>query len=187
MAYQQPPQYPPPYQPYGQPPPQRPPKRRHTGLIVTMSIVGAVVVLFIIGGIAAALGGKKTPSASGTPAGPSVSASASAHARTASKPRAKAPRQTVTYEVTGSPASITYGPAGSSLNGSVPMRITRTLHNPQFYSISAQLQGGGTVACKLMVNGKAISRATASGGYNIASCEISQDPISGKWSDTNGG
>ncbi len=107
--------------------------------------------------------------------------------KTSAAPKLQHVRQTVTYVVTGSPAQVTYGPAGSSLNGHVPMRLTRNLHNPQFYSISAQLQGGGAVACKLMVNGKAISRATASGGYNIASCEISQDPLSGKWSDTNGG
>jgi hypothetical protein len=36
------------------------------------------------------------------------------------------------------------------------------------------------------VNGQAISTATASGGYTIASCQISQDPLSGNWTDTNG-
>jgi hypothetical protein len=45
----------------------------------------------------------------------------------------------------------------------------------------------GRVTCKIEINGKAISTATASGGYNIASCETSQDPLSGKWTDTNGG
>ena len=42
------------------------------------------------------------------------------------------------------------------------------------------------VSCKIEVNGQVISTATASGGYNIASCEISQDPLSGNWTDTNG-
>jgi hypothetical protein len=58
---------------------------------------------------------------------------------------------------------------------------------PMYYSISAQLQGGGAVSCQLKVDGKVISSSssTASGGYNIAQCEISQDPLSGNWTDTN--
>ena len=42
------------------------------------------------------------------------------------------------------------------------------------------------VSCKIEVNGQVISAATASGGYTIASREISQDPLSGNWTDTNG-
>jgi len=37
------------------------------------------------------------------------------------------------------------------------------------------------------VNGKVIDHAEATGGYNIAQCEISQDPLSGDWTSTNGG
>lgn len=54
------------------------------------------------------------------------------------------------------------------------------------YAINAQLQGGGTVSCSISVDGKVISQGSASGGYNIASCEISQD-FSGGWQDTNSG
>jgi hypothetical protein len=32
-----------------------------------------------------------------------------------------------------------------------------------------------------------ISQGTASGGYNIAMAEISQDPLSGQWEDTDQG
>jgi hypothetical protein len=93
----------------------------------------------------------------------------------------------VTFIVSGSYASVTYGPAGSNYTGSVPMDVTETIPGqpPIYYAIDAQLQGGGTVSCKIEVNGQTISQGTAQGGYNIATCEISQDPLSGGWTDTN--
>ena len=66
------------------------------------------------------------------------------------------------------------------------MQVTKPLGTPLYYSVTAQLQGGGSVSCKIEVDGKVISQSTATGGYNIASCEISQDPLSGNWTDTNG-
>jgi lambda repressor-like predicted transcriptional regulator len=89
--------------------------------------------------------------------------------------------QTITYVVTGSPADVTYGPAGSNLSGSVPMSVTTPLGSPAYYSIDAQLNGDGEVQCEIQVNGQVISSGTATGSYNIASCEISQDPITGQW------
>jgi hypothetical protein len=98
------------------------------------------------------------------------------------------PPETVTYVVRGtSGAQVTYGPSGSDFNGNVPMHVTRPLGNPQFYAINAQLQGGGTVTCVIKVDGVTLSRATATGGFNIADCEISQDPITNMWEDTNTG
>jgi hypothetical protein len=93
----------------------------------------------------------------------------------------------VTFIVSGSYANVTYGPAGSDYTGSVPMDVTNTIPSqpPIYYAIDAQLQGGGTVSCKIEVDGQTISQATAQGGYNIATCEISQDPLSGGWTDTN--
>lgn len=94
--------------------------------------------------------------------------------------------QTVTYVVSGTPgADVTYGPAGSDDQGSVPMSVTQSLGNPSYYAINAQLQGYGSVSCKLEVDGVAISTAEASGGYNIANCEIDQDITSGSWENTN--
>jgi hypothetical protein len=93
---------------------------------------------------------------------------------------------TVTYIVTGSPADVTYGPSGSDLQGYVPMNVSAPLRNPVYYAISAQLQGGGQVTCEILVGGHVISKSTATGSYNIATCEISQDPISGGWVNTNG-
>jgi hypothetical protein len=93
---------------------------------------------------------------------------------------------TVTYIVTGSPADVTYGPSGSDLQGYVPMDVNAPLGNPVYYAISAQLQGGGQVTCEILVGGKVISKSTATGSYNIATCEISQDPVYGGWVNTNG-
>ena len=92
----------------------------------------------------------------------------------------------VTYIVTGSPANVTYGPAGSDFQGSVPMDISAHLGNPAYYAITAQLNGGGSVSCAIEVAGKVISRAAATGGYNIATCEIAQNPLYGGWESANG-
>lgn len=95
---------------------------------------------------------------------------------------------TVTCVVTGAPAAdVTSGPAGSACKGSVPMRVTRSLGSPSYFAIGAQLEGGGTVRCEILVKGKVISSRSASGGYDIAQGEIIQDPISGQWEDDNSG
>jgi hypothetical protein len=95
-------------------------------------------------------------------------------------------RQTVTYIVTGTPgADVTYGTASSNYQGAVPMKVTRHLGHPQYYSINAQLNGGGTVRCKIKVDGVTIATGSASGGYNIASCEADQNITTGSWEDTN--
>jgi hypothetical protein len=94
--------------------------------------------------------------------------------------------QTVTYVVTGDSADVTYGPAGSDDQGNVPMSVSQPLSDPSYYSISAQLNGYGTVSCALEVDGVSISTASASGGYNIASCEIDQ-ALNGSWENTNDG
>jgi hypothetical protein len=98
------------------------------------------------------------------------------------------PEQTVTYIVRGTAgAQVTYGPAGSDFNGSVPMRVTERLADPEYYAINAQLQGGGSVSCSIEVDGIPLSTASASGGYNIAGCEIGQDPVTNLWENDNTG
>jgi len=66
------------------------------------------------------------------------------------------------------------------------MHVTQKLGDPAYYSLQAQLQGGGNVTVKILVDGKVISQGTASGGYNIAMAEISQDPLTGGWESDNG-
>lgn len=121
--------------------------------------------------------GKDTAAGGASPA-------ASAPATAAAKAKHHHPRK-VTYVVTGSTAEVTYGPAGSGFTGQVPMRITKKLRHPAYYSITAQLQGSGAVTCKIMIGGKVVDHASATGGYNIASCEISRNLLSGKWESTN--
>ena len=99
------------------------------------------------------------------------------------------PAQTVTYIVTGTTGSaqVIYGPSGTNDTGSVPMTVTQPLGTPSYYAINAQLQGGGTVSCEIEVSGVVISSGSASGGYNICSAEITQDPVTSVWQDDNSG
>ena len=150
---------------------------------IAAGIAGAFVLLIVIVSVASN-GGGSTGSNAGVSAS-SAQATAAAAAPPAAQPSHKPARQTVTYVVQGSAADVTYGPEGSNFGGSVPMRVTKHLGHPQYYAISAQLNGAGSVTCKILVDGKVISKATATGGYNIADCEISPDPFSGKWEDTN--
>lgn len=90
----------------------------------------------------------------------------------------------ITYQVWGSPADVTWGPSGSTLQGSVPMKVTRTAGDASFYAVNAQLRGRGTVHCTISVGGRVISRADATAGYGIALCEISQD--GGAWHSDSG-
>jgi hypothetical protein len=119
---------------------------------------------------------------------PPAAAATTAPAATATPsaaPTTTAP-ETVTYIVTGTPgASVTYGPSGSDLSGSVPMTVTQPLGSPLYYAISAQLQGSGSIRCEIKVDGVTIANSVAEGGYNIAQCEISQDPVSGVWQSDN--
>jgi hypothetical protein len=126
-----------------------------------------------------------------TPAASTPAATAAATARAAAAPEQSPSKRTVpliTYVVTGTAtgAQVTYGPEGTDLTGHVPMRITKHLGTAMYYAIQAQLQGGGHVTVKIEINGKVISSGTADGGYNIAMAEISQDPVTGQWEDTQG-
>lgn len=174
--YQQQPQ--PQFQPRHQPP--RPPRRRKPNKALRVFAWGSVSFLLLVVMIIVLSSKSSSPTAAPTQAQPA------APAQPAAKAKAEAPAaQTVTYVVTGSTANVTYGPAGTDLSGSVPMHVAKPLGTPSYYAITAQLQGGGTVSCKIEVDGKTISSSTAQGGYNIAQCEISQDPLSGQWQDTN--
>jgi hypothetical protein len=153
--------------------------RRHKVASALLALIALVVII-----VAASSAGSKTPT---TPAVtiPTVSANAVA-SMAVPAPTPTQTEQTITFEVTGSNADVTYGPAGSNLTGTVPMHVTRKLGDPAYYSIEAQLQGGGNVTVKILINGKVVSKAEASGGYNIAMAEISQDPLTGGWQSDNG-
>ncbi|MCW2869307.1 MAG: transrane transport protein [Streptomyces oryziradicis] len=95
-------------------------------------------------------------------------------------------RHTITYVLSGSGApEVTYGPSRSDIKGSLPMHVANPMGGADSYSITAQLQGGGDVTCQIEVDGKVISRATATGGHNIVMCQIEQDPIRNEWINAN--
>ena len=176
-----PPQPPyPPYQPSYAPQPLQPRRKSRKGFAF-FGCGGLFALVILI----AVLASHSSPSSSAPPAASIQQTQAAAPPPQSSAPAAAA--QTVTYVVTGSDADVTYGPSGSSYSGSVPMHATKDIpaSAPLYYSINAQLQGAGSVSCKIEVGGTVISSSTATGGYNIASCEISQDPLSGRWTDTN--
>lgn len=173
----------PPPPPYGPPaPPRKSPAKGCLG-IGCGGLLAAVVLVAVI----VAVTGGKTANTTATSNAPAAAAPATTSPAAPSAKPTKAAPQTVTYVLTGSDADVQYGPAGSSAQGKVPMTVTSTLGSPAYYSISAQLNGSGNVTCKIEVDGRIISQASASGGYNIADCEIVQDPFSDKWEDANSG
>ena len=97
-------------------------------------------------------------------------------------PSQSSPQQ-VTYVVTGSAAHVTYGPSGANFEGTGPLSVSQPLGQPQFYSINAQLTGGGSVTCLLKVDGVTIASNSASGSGNIASCQMDQN-LNGSWEAT---
>lgn len=166
------PQYPPPGH-------RQPPRKRNTGKIIAASIGGFFLLIIVIA-IAANGGGKPAPAGATGAAPPAASQPAAAPA---------VPTR-LEYQVSGSAANVTYGPAGSGLSAHTapgkPMDQVAVLGNALYYSLTAQLDGSGTVTCKILIGNKVISTAVASGAYQIAMCEISKDPLSGQWTATTG-
>ena len=153
--------------------------------------LGCLVVIVAIG--TGLTGGKFPTSASQTRPGASQSvAAAPAAARPSSSARSRTarsgPRPILTYRVTGTAgARVTYGPAGTYLTGRAPLQVTARLGNPLYYFITAQLAGRGSVECEILIGTKVMAESGASGRHNLASCQISRDPLSGKWQHAGGG
>ena len=145
--------------------------RVRNGMLVGL---GLLIVIVAVG---TGLAGAKLPSAaprsraaSGPAAGPG---SGSGH--------------TLTYRVTGTPgAAVTYGPPGGMRTSRSPLRATTTLRRAPYYSITARLPGRGSVNCEIRI-GSVISTSAAVGRHSLAFCQISWDPLSGKWQAVSGG
>jgi hypothetical protein len=92
----------------------------------------------------------------------------------------------VQFSVTGSaPAGvdITYGNDSSNYQGPKHPPMNKTLSvkkDALYYDVTAQLQGGGSITCKLKI-GDAVKVGHAKGGYNICSAQLNSDPINGGW------
>jgi hypothetical protein len=67
------------------------------------------------------------------------------------------------------------------------MQVTTTLGSALYYSHTARLEGSGSVTCEILTGSRVLSRSVANGGRHLAFCEISQDPLNGKWQDADGG
>lgn len=109
-------------------------------------------------------------------------------ATTKAKPKkteAAAPKDKVVFKVWGSaPAGvdITYGSDSDNIQGrGLPMTKTLPLKDDaMYYSVTAQLQGGGDIHCSVTVDGKT-KTGHAVGSYNICSAQLSGG-LFGDWS-----
>ncbi len=152
--------------------------------------LGCLVVIVAIG---TGLTGEKFPASSPRSHASAGQAAAAAPAvRPRSKPRSRGarsgPRPVLTYQVSGTPgARVTYGPAGTYLTGRGPLQVTTRLGNPLYYFITAQLPGRGSVECEILIGAKVMAKSAATGRHSLASCQISRDPLSGKWQNGGGG
>jgi hypothetical protein len=165
--------------------------RRHqvrNGMLIGLGCLAVIVA------IGTGLTGEKFP----TTAAPSHAGAgqAVAAAPVAAQPRPKSrsraapggPRPILTYLVTGTPgARVTYGPAGTYLAGRAPLQVTARLGNPLYYFITAELPGRGSVECEILIGAKVMAKSAAAGRHSLASCQISRDPLNGKWQDAGGG
>jgi len=90
---------------------------------------------------------------------------------------------TVTFTVTGSAPSgvdITYGDDASNLNGDgLPFTTTMKVKDDAlYYAVTAQLNGGGHIHCKVTIGDKTKS-GEAKGGYNICSAQLNSGVFGG--------
>jgi ribosomal protein L24E len=84
-------------------------------------------------------------------------------------------RQTIiTYRVAGTgSADVTFSASGSSTAQStvaLPWSHTVAWPPPNFPSVIAQLNGGGSIACTILKNGVVIAHATSSGDFAVVDC-----------------
>jgi len=171
------------------PPRRRRPGRRHqvrNGMLVGLGCLSIIVA------IGTGLTAGKFPTSSArtqVSAGHSVAAApAAARPRSRSRSAGGGPRPILTYRVTGTPgARVTYGPAGTYLTGRAPLQVTARLGNPLYYFITAELAGRGSVECEILIGRKVMTKSIATGRHSLASCQISRDPLSGKWQDAGRG
>jgi hypothetical protein len=129
-----------------------------------------------------------TPAATATPIATQVATAVPIPTATP-KPKATPLPEGVLYACTGSTPNgvdITYGSDSSSSDATaLPFSATSALDSSaEYYTIMAQLQGGGSVNCTLTVQSNASGTVTktgsANGGYTIADLEICSD-FTGGW------
>ena len=171
------------------------PRKRHHYIRWTLAGIGALVLLFVVIGVAS---GSKTPTV--RPSSPAT-ATASPAAKTFTDPSGMAcvtldtagycpgddpapatptvnPATKVTFVVTGwGNPSITYGSDSDNRDGggtrgqlgdgnTLPWTRSMTFSGDAlFYSIDAQLEGAGDISCKIVVSGPGDDPLTVSHGH----------------------
>src|SRR5215472_10549001 len=171
---------------YGYPPQMPPPRKRHTARNVTLIITGALAVI-IAASVAISAG--KPPAPAGSTSVSAATPAATPAAQPAATSAPAAVPTTVRFIVTGTgQPSITWGSDSDNRDGggtlgqlgdgnALPWHGSlRFDPSAQFYSIDAQLEGGGDITCKIIVTGPGIvplvvSRGHAQGGDNICSAQ----------------
>lgn len=197
--------------PWGPPPgpPQPPRRKRHTARNVLLGAGGLVAAIIVI---AVAASGGKTGSTGASATSSSV-ASGVASAETAAQnctasggtwngtlcqASAPSPSNTpasptkVEFIVSGTAPDgidITYGPSGTNLSGPSTLDGTATMSVPfdgsaDYYALNAQLQGDGSITCKIVVTGPGdapltVSSGAASGGFNICDAQAAPTDSTG--------
>jgi hypothetical protein len=187
-------------------PAPQPPKKKHTARNIALSALGVLVVCIIIG--AATSNSPATTTAAGSsspePSWPSPYSTDGINWATPTDdsytdvpivppptdaPTTATPPDQVVFHCTGSTdgdgIDIMYGPEGSNFSAShLPFTKTMTLDDTaEYYSVTAQLQGGGHVTCTTTVTqdgDSTVKSAAASGGYNIAMAEVCSS-FDGTW------
>ncbi len=104
----------------------------------------------------------------------------------ARKPSHPASPSVVTFTVTGSDGGrgidITYGSQNANLQGgsTLPWSTTMAIQAAaQYYDVQAQLNGAGSITCKVEVKG-VTKTAHAAGGYDYCRAEVIND-LNGRW------
>jgi hypothetical protein len=87
----------------------------------------------------------------------------------------KATKRTITMEVTGpKKASITYGlNADQSQANDAKVPWKKTMTTSEAFSIAtlvAQNSGGGTISCRITVDGKVVKKNSSEGEYAMVTC-----------------
>lgn len=128
----------------------------------------------------------------------SAQAAVSSALASAASPSPQTPTK-VEFIVTGTAPDgidITYGPSGSNfagptaLNGKAVMSV-KFDPSASYYALNAQLQGAGSITCKIVVTGPGdqpltVSHGAASGGYNICSAQAAPADSTGlNWQNEN--
>lgn len=181
---------------WGQPPIQPTPSGGRPGWTRKRVIIPSAIGLLVVGSILGSSGsGDTKPVADAKPAPtvtvtitakPAVTVTKTVTAKPKAKPKPKeeeAPKGRAVFKVWGTApngVSVTYGSDSENLDGSgLPMEKTlKVKDDALYYTINAQLQGGGDIQCSVTIDGET-KKGRARGEYNICMAQLNGDFFGG--------